>query len=109
MDCDNGDRVNVLVVFRVHAGTTNVKSILVTIIKNTYLTFFECLGAEDDAGTYKVFDPNSFRARLYKFRENTRSSFIINELSDTTLDKTVWIEEVVNNVETGETSFTMIN
>lgn len=121
MSCDTGDRVNVLVVFRVHAGTTNVKTIIATIIKNTNLTFFECLGAEDDAGTYKVFDPNSFKARLFKFRknvslqrsdnirENTRSSFIINELSDTTLDKTVWIEEVVNNVETGETSFTMIN
>ena len=121
MSCDTGDRVNVLVVFRVHTGTTNVKTIIATIIKNTNLTFFECLGAEDDAGTYKVFDPNSFKARLFKFRknvslqrsdnirENTRSSFIINELSDTTLDKTVWIEEVVNNVETGETSFTMIN
>ena len=121
MSCDTSDRVNVLVVFRVHAGTTNVKTIIATIIKNANLTFFECLGAEDDAGTYKVFDPNSFKARLYKFRknvslqrsdnirENTRSSFIINELSDTTLDKTVWIEEVVNNVETGETSFTMIN
>ena len=121
MSCDTSDRVNVLVVFRVHAGTTNVKTIIATIIKNANLTFFECLGAEDDAGTYKVFDPNSFKARLYKFRknvslqrsdnirENTRSSFIINELSDTDLDKTVWIEEVVNNVETGETSFTMIN
>ena len=121
MSCDTSDRVNVLVVFRVHAGTTNVKTIIATIIKNANLTFFECLGAEDDAGTYKVFDPNSFKARLFKFRknvslqrsdnirENTRSSFIINELSDTDLDKTVWIEEVVNNVETGETSFTMIN
>ena len=84
-------------------------------------TFFECSGSEDDGGVYEEFDPNSFKARLYKFRknvslqrsdnirDNTRSSFIINELSDTDLDKTVWIEEVVNNVETGETSFTMIN
>ena len=84
-------------------------------------SFFKCDGATSDAGTYKEFDPNSFKARLFKFRknvslqrsdnirENTRSSFIINELSDTDLDKTVWIEEVVNNVETGETSFTMIN
>jgi len=47
--------------------------------------------------------------RSDNIRDNTRSSFIINELSDTSLDKTVWIEEMVNNVETGETSFTMIN
>lgn len=121
MNCDTGDRVNVLVVLKMRYGTFNVHTVIIRILTNEDLTYFKCLGANEDAGTYKVFDPNSFKARKYKFkknvslqksdniRANTRSSIVINELSDTTLDKTVWVDEMVNNVETGETSFTMIN
>jgi len=119
LDCAAGEKI----IARLNITLTHSLQVkqLYWNIKKSPLTYFECLGAEDDAGTYKVFNPNDFKARLYKFRknvslsrtdnirDNTRSSLIINELSDTTLDKTVWIEEMVNNVETGETSFTMIN
>lgn len=119
MDCANGDRILVKTILAVYEHQPSMEISL--YLFKTPDTYFECSGSEDDGGVYEEFDPNSFKARLYKFRknvslsrtdnirDNTRSSLIINELSDTTLDKTVWIEEMVNNVETGETSFTMIN
>lgn len=123
INCHSGDRIYGKVIFKARAGVKNIFKILTTILASPHATgtWLECSGSEDDGGTYKEFDPNSFKARLYKFqknvslqrtdniRNNTRSSVIINELSDTSLDKTVWIEEMVNNVETSETSFTMIN
>lgn len=118
MACDTGDRivVRIATLITVISFITQVR---LQVVKNSG-TFFKCLGSADDAGTFKVFDPNDFRSKLYTFQKsvplslsdkirlNTRDSLIINELSDTTLDKQVWIEEMVNNIETGETSFTMI-
>jgi len=122
MSCDTGDRVNVLIRMELLAGPTfEVEDLQYTIVSDPNLTNFKCLGAAEDAGTFKVFDPNSFKARLYTYeknvsltrsdnlRANTRNALIINELSDTTLDKKVWIEEMVNNIETGTTTFIMIN
>ena len=120
MDCAGGDRIQVLVGTGVLEanGLTNIN---LTIDQGGQNTFFKCLGSEDDSGTFKVFDPNSFRARKYTFeknlsltrtdkiRANTRNSIVINELLDTNFDKEVWIEEMVNNIDTGATSFTMIN
>ena len=131
--CNAGDRIRVksdVTVTDINTGQ-NVLDIHEVIweFENNYpqsktkQSYFESLGttSQPGGGMYKEFDPNSFKARLYKFqknvslqrtdniRNNTRSSVIINELSDTSLDKTVWIEEMVNNVETSETSFTMIN
>ena len=114
-------RVSLKIDMTIEAQTSQPKNggFTMTLLEPT--TVFMCGGASSDAGVYKDFDPNSFKARLYKFqknvslqrsdniRDNSRSSVIINELSDTSLDKTVWIEEMVNNVETSETSFTMIN
>ena len=120
MECDTGDRIR-LVVATATLATVAVASVTLDIIKTGGRTFFKCLGADNDAGTYKTFDTNTFKARLYTFvknlplartdniRANPRSSLIINELSDTALDKEVWIEEMVNNIETGDNSFTMIN
>ena len=119
MDCAGGDRIQVLVGTGVLEanGLTNIN---LTIDQGGQNTFFKCLGSEDDAGTFTAFDPNSFRAKLYTFeknlsltrtnkiRANTRNSIVINELSDTKLDKITWIEEMVNNIDTGATSFTMI-
>jgi len=119
MDADTGDRVVAGIIVQV-VTANNVSSIDFSVVAEPS-TFFKCLGAAEDAGTFKVFDPNSFRARIYRFQKNlslqrtdnirlnTRNSLIINELSDTTLDKEVFIEEMVNNIETGETSFTMLN
>lgn len=111
-----GDRI--IATLKTLINQTNIGSIGFQVVKSN--TIFKCLGAATDAGTFKVFDPNDFRAKLYTFeknvplslsdkiRTNTRDSLIINELSDTTLDKTVWIEQMVNNIETGATSFTLI-
>ena len=119
MDCDSGDRIQVVVGTAV-LGTVGLTNINLTIDQGGQNTFFKCLGSEDDAGTFTAFDPNSFRAKLYTFeknlsltrtnkiRANTRNSIVINELSDTKLDKITWIEEMVNNIDTGATSFTMI-
>ena len=117
MSADTGDRVRVTVLTFVTA--LSVGSLRREFLANSN-TFFKCLGAAEDAGTFIAFDPNNFRAKLYSFQKNvplslsdkirlnTRDSLIINELSDTTLDKQVWIEQMVNNIETGSTSFTMI-
>ncbi len=118
MNCDVSDKIVVRVFYTVVAGEDifKVKAFIPPGNAN-----FKCLGADEDTGVFKVFDPNSFRARRYKFeknlpltqsdniRNNARSSIVINELSDTTLDKITWIEEMVNNIETGTTSFTTIN
>ena len=120
MTCATGDRVLITILMEVTRSTA-IEEIEWFIVSSNQKTFFKCLGTPTDAGTYKVFDPNSFRARRYKFeknvslnrsdniRANTRNSVVINELSDTTLDKTTWIEEMVTNIETGRNSFTMMN
>jgi len=135
--CDTGDRIFVRFQFEVHevknpfgGGPNYMNKIFYEFINyhpdtpNVKQSWFECQGTPTGAGgggVYQPFDPDTFKAKIYKFqknvslqrtdniRNNTRSSVIINELSDTSLDKTVWIEEMVNNVETSETSFTMIN
>ncbi|KKN74646.1 hypothetical protein LCGC14_0388480 [marine sediment metagenome] len=120
LTCATGDRIRVNTNSNITSAPT-LTLVTLLLVSNDQETFFKCLGASNDAGTYKVFDPNSFRARQYRFeknlsltrtdiiRANTRNSLIINELSDTDLDKEVWIEEMVNNIETGDVSFTMIN
>lgn len=119
MTCAAGERVIVRLGLALTTAL-NTGSIIFKIEKGQD-TFFTCLGAAADAGVYKDFNPNSFRSRQYKFeknlsltrtdniRANSRNSIIINELSDTELDKETWIEEMVNNIETSRTSFTTIN
>lgn len=118
MNCDTSDKIVVRVFYTVVAGEDIFK---VKAFMPPGNATFKCLGADEDTGVFKVFDPNTFRARRYKFeknlpltqsnniRNNARSSIVINELSDTMLDKNTWIEEMVNNIETGATSFTTIN
>lgn len=119
MNCDTGDRLIVKNAMVIQAGI-ETSSIGFIVASSDISTFFKCLGSDEDAGTYRVFDPNSFRARQYKFeknlsltrtnniRANSRNSIIINELSDTELDKETWIEEMVNNIETSRVSFITI-
>ncbi len=119
MDCDTSDRI-VVRVLHTSVSSANVLELAVNV-PPLPSSFFKCLGAAEDNGVFKVFDPLVFRARQYKFqknlpltrtdniRANSRSSIIINELSDISLDKTTWIEEMRNNIETGVTQFTTIN
>ncbi len=118
MDCDTSDRIVVKIFYTVFDGQGFTEAIAHIPAANAR---FFCLGAAEDNGVFEVFDPLSFRARRYKFqknlsltrsdniRANSRSSILINELSDTSLDKITHIEEMRNNIETGETSFTTIN
>ena len=118
MDCDSSDRIVATVRYIVTDRVASNEGIAHIPAQNA---IFKCLGADEDNGVFKVFDPSTFRARQYKFqknlslartdniRDNARSSLVINELSDSSLDKTTWIEEMRNNIETGETSFTTIN
>ena len=118
MDCDTSDRIIATILYRVVARIGSREAIASIASQSSV---FRCLGAAEDNGVFKVFDPLSFRARQYKFqknlsltrtdniRANPRSSIIINELSDESLDKITFIEEMRNNIETGETSFTTIN
>ena len=120
MSCDTSDRIVIKVLY---TENSTDDSIIFTVLNIPPFSniFFKCLGADEDNGVFEVFDPLTFRARQYKFqknlsltrtdniRANSRSSIIINELSDISLDKITWIEEMRNNIETGETSFTTIN
>lgn len=119
MDCDVSDRIIVRVLY-VSLQAEDVSEAVVNI-PGLPSTSFKCLGAEEDNGVFQVFDPLTFKARLFKFkknlslsqgnniRANTRDSLIINESSDPTTDKKAWIEEMNQKVNTGETNATLIN
>lgn len=118
MDCDVSDRIVVKIFYNVIDGigfTEATASIAPTSRR------FKCLGADEDSGVFQVFDPSTFKARLYKFkknislsqgdniRANTRDSLIINERTDQETDKRAWVEEMNQKQETGETQFTLLN
>ena len=83
-------------------------------------TTFKCFGAQDDGGSYETFEPENYRALIYKFAKNTSFTDLrtiigqglrriqFNEGSDPALDKLAWIDKVNYKVETSETNYQLI-
>jgi len=124
MDCSLGEKIIVSVILQVFSYSfvslfnppENFKSRMILSAGS----FFACLGADNDAGVYQVFDPKDFRALIYKFQKNTNFTDFntltsqslrrirFNEGSDPALDKLAWIDKINYKVETSEADFQLI-
>lgn len=82
---------------------------------------FSCSGTEEDGGIYQAEDPKKYRSIEYEFGKPTSletfknlckladQKLIINECSDPTQDKEVFVESVTYNNTTSETEFLLTN
>lgn len=118
LTCAIGNLIRLKVRTEIQFGFTFIQ---IFVLPNASVSFFRCLGADEDAGTYTVFKPDDYRVLLYKFAKNqsrTQSTNLflnrtdqikINEGSNPNFDKATWIQSVSHKLETGETQFTLIN
>lgn len=116
--CTGGNRVSLFLKVEIF-NTLLISALSGNIIKDDN-TFFKCLGTDTDAGTYKVFRSEDYRALVYNFEKNTNFAGFntltgqslrrikFNEGSDPTLDKLAWIDKIDYLVETSETNYQLI-
>lgn len=118
--CSAGQRIAIKTEILWIPGATNCQGMIINILPDND-TFFSCLGADEDAGVYKIFQPTEYRVLLYNFAKNQSfteamnlfnnriDQVAINEGSDPSNDKATWIQRMSHKIETGETQFTQIN